>query len=217
MPGQQLPAEAATYGVRGINADRLAAVQQFAGKEIIDVGCGSGAYVLRFADERRIYGVDHIPYAAWRERPGAFAVSAADRLPFADASTDTILSFEVLEHLPNPQHALAEYHRVARKNVIVTVPNCTLSEGFRRSNLLYSHWEDRTHVNFFDLDAISALVAAGGFTVRERRLINRLSLAPLIAEASGLRVLRHRHARLILELFLSRRYFITCLVVGERR
>ena len=216
MPAEQLPAETATYRLRGINPNRVHAVQQFAGEEIIDVGCGSGAYVLRFADERPIYGVDHIAYPTWTQRPGLFAISAADRLPFADSSTDTILSFEVLEHLSSPGRALAEYHRVARKNVIVTVPNCTITEGFRQSNLLYSHWEDRTHVNFFDLDAICALVAECGFVVKESRLINPLSLAPLVAEASGLRILGHRRARPLVERFLSRQYFITCLVVGER-
>lgn len=208
--------ERAAYELRGINPNRLLAVQQHAGQEIVDVGCGSGAYVLHFANERRIHGVDHVAYPTWEQRPELFSVSPADNLPFRDASTDTILAFEVLEHLPDPGRALREYYRVARKNVIVTVPNCTITEGLRRSNLLYSHWSDRTHVHFFDLDSVSQLVSSSGFAITEKKLINRISLVPLLAEAFGTKFLLRGRIRRALEMLMSRQYFITCLVIGQK-
>ncbi len=211
-----LEAETVGYGLRGVNAARMRAIEEHAGTDILDVGCGSGAYVVRLAHDRNIYGVDRIPYPTWKEFSGRFVVSAADRLPFPDESVDTVLSFEVLEHLPQPVVALREYHRVARRNVIVTVPNCSITDGLRHSNLLYSHWSDRTHINFFDLQHICSLVRAAGFHISEQRLINRLSLVPLIAEASGRAVLMRGPIRRIVERLLPRPYLITCLVVGSK-
>jgi SAM-dependent methyltransferase len=206
----------AAYGLRGINPNRLDAIHQYAGREILDIGCGSGAYVLRFADQRTIYGVDLVAYPTWKERPERFAVCTADHLPFADGSVDTVLSFEVLEHLPDPGRALREYYRVARHNVILTVPNCSITDGMRRSNLLFSHWADRSHVNFFDLDGICRQVAQAGFRITESRLTNRLSLVPVLAEATGWSLLRRHRIRSMLERLLSHPYWITCLVVGTK-
>jgi SAM-dependent methyltransferase len=209
-------ADSAAYSRRGINPSRLNAIQEYAGRMVLDVGCGSGAYVLHPANERVIYGVDHIAYPTWIERPDRFAVSTADRLPFGDASVDTILSFEVLEHVRDPGQALREYRRVTRQNIILTVPNCSITEGMRRSNLLYSHWSDRTHVNFFDLESICHQVSEAGFRVAKKRLINRMSLVPVLAEATGWSLIGRQPIRWLLELLLSRPYWITCLVVADK-
>jgi ubiquinone/menaquinone biosynthesis C-methylase UbiE len=45
-------------------------------------------------------------------------------LPFVDASFDTVIAFEVLEHIPWDQveKALAELHRVTKRYVIISIP-----------------------------------------------------------------------------------------------
>jgi Methyltransferase domain len=52
-------------------------------------------------------------------------------LSFGDQSFDHVLSFDVLEHVPNYRQALAEFRRVLRDdgNLLLSVPFALLSEG----------------------------------------------------------------------------------------
>jgi ubiquinone/menaquinone biosynthesis C-methylase UbiE len=78
------------------------------GKDILDVGCGWGWFEL-FAHARgarSVVGIEHTPAdleTALRHvtLPGVtFKVGSATHLPFADHSIDTVVSWEVLEHIP---------------------------------------------------------------------------------------------------------------------
>ena len=111
------------YALRGLNRERLSAIDRYAGKDVIDVGCGNGNYVLHLADRLNIRGIDYKRFESWAARPSLFEVCDAQALTLPDRSVDTILSFETLEHLPDFSRALAEYFRVVRKNLILTVPN----------------------------------------------------------------------------------------------
>jgi SAM-dependent methyltransferase len=204
------------YAVRGLNPHRVNAIERYAHGEIIDVGCGNGRYVLHFADRLRIRGIDYQAFDAWKARPELFSVADAQELTLPDASADTLVSFETLEHLPDPEKALREYFRVSRRGLILTVPNCRITPGMRQSGLIYNHWVDRTHLNFWDLDSICALVARAGFTVRHREAINDIDLVPLFVESLGLGT---SMARLANRLFKRRQrlnYPMTSLVVAER-
>lgn len=205
------------YATRNVNPDRLAAIRDYSGRSILDVGCGNGAYVLRLADEYDIRGVDHAHFETWRERPELFSISDATQLDLPGSSVDTIVSFETLEHLSDPDKALREYYRVARKNVILTVPNCDLTPGLTKSNLLYSHWRDRTHVNFFNMQSITAAVEKAGFRIRYKAYINRISLGPVIMESLGIKGFPARAGARIFSLMQRRSYYITSLVVGEKQ
>lgn len=44
-------------------------------------------------------------------------------LPFEDKKYDAVVCSQVLEHLENPIAAIAELKRVAKKQIIITVPN----------------------------------------------------------------------------------------------
>lgn len=204
------------YSVRGLNPERLAAIGRFAGREILDVGCGSGAYVLHLADQMNIRGVDYRHFDAWAQRPDRFALSDAQDLQCDDASVDTILSFETLEHLPDPAKALGEYFRVCRKNLIITVPNCSLTSGMRKSGVIYNHWIDRTHVNFWDLDSLAADVRAAGFTIQEATHINRINLGPVVAESLGFNGSSSRYVAAVFRRLQRRQYPMTCLVVASK-
>ncbi len=81
---------------------------------VLDVGCAD-RWVHPWLDPACTYvGLDYpatggLLYGA---RPDVFA--DAGRLPFADASVDTVILAEVLEHLREPAAALAEIRRVLR-------------------------------------------------------------------------------------------------------
>ena len=96
---------------------------QFAGKELLEVGCGMGTDLLQFArGGARCTGVDLTPrsielsrlhFALYHER-ARFLLADAERLPFADESFDVVYSNGVLHHTPGTPEAVREIHRVLR-------------------------------------------------------------------------------------------------------
>ncbi len=110
---------------------------QAEGPEVLDIGCSQGiASILLAREGKRMTGVDvqaaSIEFAEER-RSGEedpvrdrlrFAVAEASNLPFEDASFDTVLLGEVLEHLIDVGPPLAEARRVLRSGgqLVVTSP-----------------------------------------------------------------------------------------------
>jgi SAM-dependent methyltransferase len=119
LPGVR---RAATYLIHRI-ADRIAASLDYRGR-VIDLGCGIAPYksmILAQADE--YVGVD------WRHSPHGDAqvdicADLTRPLPLAEAQADTVVSFQVMEHLPEPARFLRECHRLLRPGgrVHLTVP-----------------------------------------------------------------------------------------------
>lgn len=91
---------------------------------LLDVGCGAKPYKKTFEPfvERHI-GLEYSPESVYRGC-AADVFGDAMRIPLADNSVDTILCTEVLEHIPNPEKAIAEFARILRPNgvVITTAP-----------------------------------------------------------------------------------------------
>jgi SAM-dependent methyltransferase len=91
-----------------------------AGKDVLDFGCGDGqlAALLRTKSPRRIVGIDLNAAAIGRARaarPGIeFMIGSSDRIPVPDASFDTIVAFDCLEHIMSPRRIFEEWHRVLR-------------------------------------------------------------------------------------------------------
>jgi ubiquinone/menaquinone biosynthesis C-methylase UbiE len=131
-----------------------------AGDTILDAGCATGDYLEKLSTlGYHCAGVDiNSEYVDIAKQKGLDAqVMDAKHLEFPDKSFDTIILFEVLEHLADPEDVLKEAHRVARKNVLLTVPNCTQFSRLRKVGLTYDHMLEKDHVNFFtksDLEGI---------------------------------------------------------------
>ena len=79
-----------------------------------------------------------------------------ERLPLDDGSVDTVFLLEVLEHLEDPAALLREARRVARRNVLVTTPNCT--QDFGEVPVEFSHMLDVDHRQFFTVTSLRALL-----------------------------------------------------------
>jgi ubiquinone/menaquinone biosynthesis C-methylase UbiE len=93
-------------------------VQRYAeGKEVLDVGCGTGLIldrVARFARSARGIDLSGGMLARAAERGLHVAQASATELPVAIASVDVAYSFKVLAHVPDVALAMREMARVVR-------------------------------------------------------------------------------------------------------
>ncbi|NUT22443.1 MAG: methyltransferase domain-containing protein [Hamadaea sp.] len=103
-----------------VDAAVRAAVGLSPADDLLDVGCGTGAFLLKLAGEGhlgQLIGLDAAPAAvtSLAATPGVTAVEGdAQRLPFDDATFDVVTARHMLYHVPDPLLALREAHRVLR-------------------------------------------------------------------------------------------------------
>ncbi|MCL4543833.1 MAG: class I SAM-dependent methyltransferase [Chloroflexi bacterium] len=98
-------------------------VRPFAWGQVLDVGCGAKPYEAMLRGRATAWvGVDFPQAFSGWTRANVFASALA--MPFKDCAFDTVVSTEVLEHLPEPARDLQEMFRVLRPggHVISTTP-----------------------------------------------------------------------------------------------
>jgi ubiquinone/menaquinone biosynthesis C-methylase UbiE len=97
--------------------------EALAGKDVLDVGCGSGIATQLLAEAgANVTAVDLTDWAVetTRKRLAAFELRGevrqedAEQLPFADASFDLVFSWGVIHHSSDMDRALAQLVRVCR-------------------------------------------------------------------------------------------------------
>jgi ubiquinone/menaquinone biosynthesis C-methylase UbiE len=136
-------------------------------QSLLDVGCGEGVltekWARRLGPSRRVVGIDLDDpqlHAEWAQRqaPGLeYRVMKAENLPFADGEFDVATAIEVLEHVPDPAHTVAEMARVAGRHLLVSVPREPLWRGLNMARGAYlkelgntpghlNHWSKRSFV-----------------------------------------------------------------------
>ena len=134
--------------------------RRHAGRSVLDLGCGFGAYSTALAlMGRKCVGCDiNLDYLRTAAIHGLPVVKVDSVLPFNDRSFDSVLIFEVLEHVADAEKILAEAFRVARGNVLITVPNSENIELMKSNDVTYAHMLSSDHVHFFDLESLEALL-----------------------------------------------------------
>jgi SAM-dependent methyltransferase len=105
--------------------DSLTRIAPRTSGRLLDVGCGDKPYEAIFTPYVREYiGVEHEPsfgVTSAGSRGKADVLYHGERLPFADASFDTVLSVQVLEHTPDPHQLVAEMARVLRPSGLLVL------------------------------------------------------------------------------------------------
>lgn len=142
---------------------------------IADVGCAEGfvaAFLRRSFPRVSCTGMD-IDLAALRrgrQLSPAFETQQADilHLPYPSKSMDLVLCLEVLEHLHQPQAALAEITRVSRRYCLLSVPH---EPFFRLANLARGKsvsrlGDDIDHRQHWTRGGFAAFLSANGLHVR---------------------------------------------------
>ena len=97
--------------------------KDFKGKKVLDVGCGNGYVLSKYAAEGAdVFGID-ITQAGidlcnkrfgYSSLTGDFRVADAQSIPFPDDTFDCVCSMGVLHHVPDTQKAVDEIYRVLK-------------------------------------------------------------------------------------------------------
>jgi 2-polyprenyl-3-methyl-5-hydroxy-6-metoxy-1,4-benzoquinol methylase len=147
---------------------------------LLDVGCGEAVlthqWAQRLGDSRRVVGIDlddPALHAEWAKRTAPnleYRVMKAENLPFADDEFDLAAAIEVLEHVPDPEHTVAEMARVAKRWLLVSVPREPLWRALNMARGAY--WKDLGntpgHVNHWSKGSFVALLSRHGEVVQAR-------------------------------------------------
>jgi len=160
--------------------------RHFAGGDlVVDLGCGDGAWIGAIRSRyRRAVGID-IGTSALTSRGGAvegweFIQRDLDEgaLPFPDGCADAVLANQVIEHVANPLHFVAEACRILRPGgvFVATTPNVrylrhvlrlvisgrgpmTSGAALRTAQV----WDDG-HIHFFTARDLEWVARAAGFS-----------------------------------------------------
>ena len=147
---------------------------------ILDVGCGEGVLIHKWAQrlrDRRVVGIDledPVIQAEWAKRtlPNLeYRVMKAENLPFGDGEFALASAIEVLEHVPDPEHTVAEMARVARGgHLLVSVPREPLWRGLNMIRGAYVKDFGNTpgHVNHWSRKSFVQLLSRHGQVVATR-------------------------------------------------
>lgn len=167
-------------------------VTQLRPRTLLDVGCGRGFLLDRFADAGLVglTGMDVYDDVV-SDRFSYARGDVTQRLPFDDASFECVVAGEIIEHVPDPDSLLREVRRVLVPGgtLIVSTPNMvswanrvlvpfgvqplgteTSSEIAlgRRHRVLGQGNQVQGHLKVFTFRALSEILARYGFEVRSR-------------------------------------------------
>lgn len=148
--GVEGPTHLATY-FRSEQQQRLAWIKERCEGSVMEVGCGYG-YVLAYCGG--VVGVDTNPrslaLAQILNPTKVFIEGDMRKLPLPDNYVDTVLFPDCIEHIPweDVPKALAEGRRVARKKLLITMPN---AEYVTKTSAVFKHRFLLTQTKFEEL------------------------------------------------------------------
>ncbi len=135
---------------------------------ILEIGCGNGWNMSRFAQYGRVtYGLDSVAERVeLAQMHGPALLADGLRLPFADGSLDLIYIQHVLHHIGDVERALAEVRRCLRPGgvlfLVETVEDNPIIHWGRR---LYPSWLGDEINAPFTFAELALRLASGGFRV----------------------------------------------------
>jgi SAM-dependent methyltransferase len=145
--------------------------------DLLDVGCGTGGILRSLGAGAKVVGVDSEELALrYCREQGEYRVvrGSALALPFADASFDTCVSLDVLEHVEAEQALLGELRRVLRPGgrAVISVP------AFQA--LWSQHDETFEHRRRYRRPELLARVREAGFAVEWSSYTNFFVFPPAL-------------------------------------
>jgi len=150
---------------RGSGKFKKAKILELAGHSIALIGCGTGKYLeFCIASGRKAVGLDISPVCVEQANArtgGKAAVGDALALPLPDDSFDTVALWDVLEHVRDDCTALKESARIARHNVLFSVPAEDSMPDYS-SGVTYRTYTDPTHLRYYNRRQLESLISLCG-------------------------------------------------------
>ena len=136
---------------------------------LLDIGCAVG-YALEVARDKgwEIYGVEISRYASKiaEKKLGITIVPKLEETIFPSRYFDVITTFEILEHIHNPDQFIATISKLLNKDGILCISTPNLDHANTLKN--FKDWPYLTppeHLFYFNKETISKLLNKYGFTV----------------------------------------------------
>jgi ubiquinone/menaquinone biosynthesis C-methylase UbiE len=152
---------------------------QAAPASVLDVGCGEGVLTEQWAQRiapGRVVGIDledpklAAEWAGRQRHNLTFSPMEVERLQFADDEFELVAATEVLEHVTDPERALAEMARVAARYLLVSVPHEPLWRVLNVARGAYLRQLGNTpgHLNHWTRRSFAGLLSRYGDVIETR-------------------------------------------------
>jgi ubiquinone/menaquinone biosynthesis C-methylase UbiE len=128
------------------------AIDAFAGKTVVDLGCGYGWLAMAYANwtDARVVAIElDAPRLEAGRRIAAilglagrigWSVGSVTAIPLADRAATIMYCIEVLEHIDRDRTAFSELQRVAETYLVLTTPNLLSPVIGHDTQLPFCHW-----------------------------------------------------------------------------
>lgn len=139
---------------------RLLSFIELEGKEILDVGCAYGYWLIHFP--KGSLGVEIMPRMIQFARSLGLKVISAnveEHIPIENSMFDMVHCRDLLEHMIAPHKVLREFYRILRDNgeLVISVPNM--------DSPVFSGWKETQHLYSYNKKALVFLLERSGFKV----------------------------------------------------
>ena len=152
------------------------------GKKFIEVGCGQGEFLKVLSEfPVEVHGIEHDPHLVELARAQGLDVTEGftetEDTRFAGGLYDVFLSFNFLEHQPDPGTTLQAIYRNLEDDAmgLITVPSF---EYIMDHNSYYELIRD--HLAYYTFETLTPLLERNGFLVEECEVINRDTLSVIV-------------------------------------
>lgn len=144
---------------------KVARIKKFSvGETFLDVGCAQGWYAqiaqqmgmkVLGTDLKNFMVVDDVPFEQ---------ISAGELVKGTDRKFDTVVMFDVLEHIQDEDAALAQLQQISNKRVILSVPNAD-DKNLPDYNVTLVNRKDLTHQRYYSPEYLTNKLSEYGFEI----------------------------------------------------
>ncbi len=170
------------YNLRKNQYTHLINTYNLQNKKFIEIGCGGGEFLSILTEfPVKVFGIEHnsslVDVAVSRGLNVTQNFLEKPTNILEDGPFDVFLSFNFLEHQPNPNGMLqAIYNNLTDDGMgLITVPSF---EYIMEHNSFYELIRD--HLAYYTFDTLRFLLEKNGFTILEQQIVNRDTISVIV-------------------------------------